>query len=365
MRKGLATLIALAFFTSSLTSTANAAIRVGGKCSTKGQIKSAQGKQFVCLKSGKKLTWRQLTTDSKKSAVTETEFIPWSIPTSLNQELIAFHKNIDLWFKDKPLNKVSLNIYFDPQSFPSEIPWINDALTFQAQLMGQSDPATYKIYFSKKDEWIISKRKEVMPGLDNWNPKYVCYEGINQGCASSTSREAFFVWNATSLTSPAEDWQLTRSLSHEFFHITQCDLVGDASKCGANFNNIPAWFAEGGPNVIGAIFMNRLGNLDYLKQRNLALNIYANGLNGAYSPLSDFSKNIRYGNLYPYEIGMIACEYLIASAGLQAFFDLYVNLPKTGSFEEAFQKSFGIKLEDFYTAFDKSRENLAFYPVKV
>jgi hypothetical protein len=334
---------------------ASAAIKAGSKCLSAEQKQTSGGKQFTCVKSGKKLIW--------SSGVVMGKFIPWSTPINQNQELTAFRDQIDQWFKSNSPKNVELKIFVDPVISPSEIPWITKALTFEANYIGLPSTASYKIYIGKSDEWVINKRREVTPGLETWNPKYVCYDDLNEACASPDSQDAFFIWSTSLLSSPAENWQFTRSLGHEFFHITQCDLIVVSNGCGEFFNTLPSWLAEGGPNVIGAIFMDRLGYLNYDEQRKTVVAYYKNGKLGGNQPLSAFSENIRNGDLNPYEIGMLASEYLIASAGLQPFLDFYSNLPKSKNFDEAFQKSFRISVNDFYLAFDKARANLGFYPV--
>lgn len=353
MKKVLAALSALSLVAS--ITPVQAAVKTGNKCTILGQKKTASGKEFICIKSGKKLEW--------KRSVVASKFEPWSTPLNQGQALMAFRKNIDQWFNSRETQTADLEIYVDPAINPSGIPWITDALTFQASYMGLPSPAKYKVYIGKTDKWVISKRKKVMPGLETWDPKYVCYQDLNQGCASPASREVQFVWSTSKLSSPTENWEFTRALGHEFFHITQCDLTGSPENCGDYFNTVPSWLAEGGPNAIGAIFMDRLGYLKYEVQRKTALAQYKNGKLGGNYPLASFSQNIRFGDLNPYEIGMLASEYLIASAGLQAFFDFHSNLPKAKNFEEAFQQSFGISLSEFYAAFDKARVNLGFYPV--
>jgi hypothetical protein len=340
----------------------------GKYCAKAGLTQISQGKKYICIKSGPRLVWSKGSTlPIKTAALPPTnlpKFAPWSNPINQNQELVAFHKAMDDWFSTARQRQVDLNIYIDPQVSQNGIKWISDALMFQAQLTGMPTPAKYKIFIGKSDGYIINKRKSLDIGLENWNPQYICYEDSNQGCADPINQESFFVWNASSLLTPTEDWQFTRSLGHEFFHITQCDLIGDVYKCGYYFNQLPSWLAEGGPNVIGAIFADRIGNLKYEDQRKFSLSIYQNGKNGANTPLSEFTKNIRFGELFPYEIGMLACEYLISSTSLQTFFDFYSNLPKSVSFEDAFQKSFGINVSEFYAAFDNARVNLGFFPVK-
>jgi M6 family metalloprotease-like protein len=59
MKKIHAALIALTFLIASLASPATAAVKTGAKCATKGQVKTTQGKKFICIKSGKKLVWNK------------------------------------------------------------------------------------------------------------------------------------------------------------------------------------------------------------------------------------------------------------------------------------------------------------------
>ena len=353
MRKILIALIALSLVVS-ITPT-YAATKAGDKCKILGQKKSTGGKEFTCIKSGNKLVWNKSTKESK--------FEPWSTPSNQSQEISAFRDKVNQWFNSNQSQITNLEVYIDSAINPSGVPWITKALAFEASYIGLPSPVSYKAYIGKTDQWVIRKRKEVMPGLEKWNPKFVCYEDLNEACALPTSKELTFVWSTSNLLTPDENWQFTRSLGHEFFHITQCDLIGVPEKCGEYFNKIPSWMAEGGPNLIGSIFMDRLGYLNYEEQRRTALANYKNGRFGGNYPLSAFSQNIRNGDLNPYEIGMLACEYLVASAGLQAFLDFHSNLAKASDFEEAFRQSFGIPVSDFYRAFDKAREKLGFYPV--
>jgi hypothetical protein len=378
MKKLLSWSLMLLLIGSLFSTPATGALKAGTACKKVGATSISFGKTFTCIKSGKKMVWDKGKTRSTESQNSKTDkvanpvadtkpveidFIPWSIPSNRNQEFKAFKKKVDQWFTDSPHNANSVDVLIDPSLNVSGTHWIQDALIFQGSYMGLSSPNSYKIFIGKSDQWVINQRKKIMPGLESWLPNFACYESANQACASPESREAFFVWSNSKLMSPKDDWQFTRSLSHEFFHITQCDLFGKVELCGEKFNSIPSWFSEGGANVIGAIFMDYLGFLNYENQRSWALGIHSGGKNGANSPLSDFKNNIRFGELFPYEIGMIACEYLIASAGLQAFLDIHSKMGQNLSFEDAFNRSVGITLSDFYKAFDDARVNLDFYPV--
>lgn len=90
MKRAFALLVTLSLLCSSLSLPAFAAVKAGAKCTTKGQIKTSQGKKYTCVKSGKKLIWNTgssfATVDNSKiengripevsSPVTESPEIP-------------------------------------------------------------------------------------------------------------------------------------------------------------------------------------------------------------------------------------------------------------------------------------------------
>ena len=59
MKKTLAALVAVILLGVSLALPASAAVKAGAKCPSKGQVKTTQGKKFICIKSGKKLAWNK------------------------------------------------------------------------------------------------------------------------------------------------------------------------------------------------------------------------------------------------------------------------------------------------------------------
>jgi hypothetical protein len=82
MKKTLAALIAFTFLGSSLSIPAYAAVKAGAKCSTKGQVKTSQGKKYTCISKSKKLVWSAVAATPKKSQVIEPETIPVSVPSA-------------------------------------------------------------------------------------------------------------------------------------------------------------------------------------------------------------------------------------------------------------------------------------------
>ena len=94
MKKPLALLMALSFVISSFSVPAFAAVKAGAKCSTKGETKTAQGKKFTCIKSGKTLVWNKgvvvktsggvvtppapKPTPTQETTVVDTNWYAWS-----------------------------------------------------------------------------------------------------------------------------------------------------------------------------------------------------------------------------------------------------------------------------------------------
>jgi hypothetical protein len=95
MKKNLVLVIAITFLGASLTLPASAAVKAGGKCTTKGQVKISQGKKFTCVKSGNNLLWNKgiLVNDPKSTVIPKVlpSQSPSSIPTIIS--LSAFPIN--------------------------------------------------------------------------------------------------------------------------------------------------------------------------------------------------------------------------------------------------------------------------------
>jgi hypothetical protein len=66
---------------------------------------------------------------------------------------------------------------------------------------------------------------------------------------------------------------------------------------------------------------------------------------------------------YPYHIGRVATEYIVASIGFQKMLDIWVDVATTRNFETSFEKVTGISKEAFYAKFDQVRTKVGLPPV--
>jgi hypothetical protein len=77
--------------------------------------------------------------------------------------------------------------------------------------------------------------------------------------------------------------------------------------------------------------------------------------------ISDYEIRTCCGNdtpTYPYNIGQVASEYIIASVGFQKMLDIFIDFGTSQNFEKSFEKVTGISKTTFYEKFDQIRTNV-------
>jgi hypothetical protein len=74
--------------------------------------------------------------------------------------------------------------------------------------------------------------------------------------------------------------------------------------------------------------------------------------------IADYELRICCGNdkpTYPYNIGQVASEYIVASVGFQKLLDIWIDYGTTRNFEKSFENVTGISKTTFYDKFDQIR----------
>jgi hypothetical protein len=82
MKKNFALVLAITLISTFFVLPANAAIKAGAKCATKGEIKTYQGKKFTCVKSGKNLVWNKGIVVEKSKAPIIPKVLPSQSPSA-------------------------------------------------------------------------------------------------------------------------------------------------------------------------------------------------------------------------------------------------------------------------------------------
>jgi hypothetical protein len=157
---------------------------------------------------------------------------------------------------------------------------------------------------------------------------------------------------------------------HEFFHVIQEELFSKSIKVDASqtWGVTPKWFIEGSATFMGIAVTDKIGLTNWESEREKEISYYAIG-RGRNSPLADFQKNEvdrpqpEGQSLRPYGIGMLACEYIVASVGMNRFLEIFREIGLGKSFPSAFNFATGVSLDEFYLKFDLIRSQIGFFPV--
>ena len=329
------------------TNQANAAIvKNGATCSKSGQIKNIPTGKFTCTKNGKRLQWKF----TEKVVEVKPIFKPWSTE-NLEETLISTAlEKYAAWTKANQGKATNAVFYTDSRVDPTHSKIIEDSSRRAQETFVSIRNADYKVFISGEDSWIRSKLAELnMVGPPGTS---VCGNSgaPNSYCAGND--HAFFVirGNNSLQTMQKSDYQTP---GHEYFHVVQLAMGGLQT-----FGLMPRWFSEGSANFVGTAISHELRFFDYRLTR--AEEIRKPTTNRPI-PLSSFQRNDSSSGstnwLSPYGIGQVACEFIVASAGMDSFLNIIKYTNELNNFEAGFKKATSLELSEFYRLFDSGRVN--------
>ena len=327
-KKSLAFVIALAITGTSLTVPAFAAIKAGSKCTTKGQIKTSQGKKFTCIKSGKTLVWNKgvaivQPTPKPTASPTPTPSGPVDIygnPTS--PEALVIDKLVDIaWEKGKPATGF---IVSEVNERVKGTAWANDnaamlpAIT--RMLDGVGAPLTRRV-----DWYVWWDLESLQPKLPTpcWakDTRFFNVNSVGAGyCVPST---IFIFFEAYQQWYPKEgflekypnawdEYGIVAVTAGEVAHFSQ-QTYGE--KFGHQMSNFyPAWLREGPSVLYSAMAYAKYKNIPYSTVRNLALRHFNNYGCGEVL-LTDLLMFNQSAQSCEYSGGLLAAEYMVAKSG--------------------------------------------------
>ncbi len=359
-----------------------AAVKAGGKCTKVGATSTTGGKKYTCIKSGNKLVWNKgvavkaaapKPTPSPTATVistpmptptpvpTQVNFVPWGTDVDARTLSDLAQKNFQLWVKersDQPKNHTQI---IQENKNTNRIDLLKKADDLGSQLfssyfklgsatiIGASESWTLEQL--AKSGWSVNKCKDqYLPGVE------LCLEGTKfQGYVITA--DAYY-----DASNPGRDGAAL--LAHEYFHLVQANLIGSRgafiTKNGdpQTSKAFPAWFAEGTAEFVGYSVGALSQNASYWSGRATALSYAPPGEATNRNSISDYEIRTCCGNgtpTYPYNIGHVATEYIVASIGFQKLLDIFIDFGKTNNFEQSFESVTGISKQAFYEKFDLIR----------
>lgn len=319
--------------------------KAGAKCTKAASKQVVKGKKFTCIKSGNKLVW------SKGIAVLNPSPTPSTTPAPIIQ---------------------SKGLPFDSQLFPDAFTragMVEAAFkSFNKFIKKSPSGSSYKIVIDAKfqsDSTAITKLVNdvyaVLPFPSGYPTSVIILSDDQDLIEKSVKENGFgdgnYQISGNHCTNCAGyGWATSRKplssvTPHEIFHIWQNAAYKKVSDIGLDTNNPlnpPVWFEEGGAEFFAEAFYSKISG----KYQGLSLGQDPRTVLEP-SPLKDYISRDKNQSL-PYILGRLACEYIVASKGMEKFLDIHWNIGKGQDFPTAFNNALGISLENFYEKFDRN-----------
>jgi hypothetical protein len=357
--------------------------KAGAKCTKVGSTATAGGKKFTCVKSGKKLVWNNgiatkaapkpastgmptvSPTSTPQVNVEEAAFTPWSTNTTAKAVVEASQMNFRKWAaaQNSPTGSHKLVIQENVREGRKDSFQRTDAVG--ARLFGQYFSIPSVTVIGSTESWVVEKLNS------NGGSYKTCSDNAgNQGlnyCLDAWNTQGYVVTadERYDPVNPGRDGSTL--LAHEYFHLVQNQLArienrqairnGDQMSSGL----FPAWLIEGSANFVGFSVSSLAMGTTYWEGRTAMFSYAPPGESINSHALEDYEIRNGLGNnapTYPYIVGQLATEYLVASVGFEKTLNIWLNFKESKDFKKSFEKAIAISLTEFYKRFEAVRTQL-------
>jgi hypothetical protein len=402
MRKFISLLLTVLFLLFS-QAPVNAAVKAGSACKNIGETAESSGKVFTCNKSGKKLVWSKgvdidlgwyawnFRINSKGVLERkDSDFGKWnSLPTRSGQvidpiRLKAFNEIQKYSTKTIPKGE-SLAIRYSP-NVSSDVKrtinyYFSQSYNFFRNEIPQSAKLETIVSTEKDDDFLKSNILEVennsQYGYDTYSRSRSFFDQFRisnplnssgGGAVGSTSQPGIFMYIGAVCSCFKGENVLMYNIAHEVTHYFQSANTPSVRK--QNFQTIngelkeqtvyiPLNLMEGAANTLGSALivkypswysdqmdwhLGRLksrGYISEIRSKDEAVSLLLEG--DSWLPKKDTDPEISY------ILGQLQYEFYISKYGIQAFFDLFKNIEKLGSYDAAIVQTIGKSKSEFYS----------------
>ena len=347
-----------------------AAAKQGARCKKAGQVSTASSIKYTCTKAGTKLVWKKgsKAKTSAPAAPVVKDFEAWS--TNIDSRTLSdqAQRNFLSWVKTREGVAKNHTQLIQANTNTNRISIMKKADDLVSQLFSSYFPQGSKTFIGATQSWT-----DEQIALSGWNRKCdgTSMPGV-QYCLDFNKHQGYVVTAETTYDpgNPGNDGGAL--LAHEYFHLVQANLANSTNglriKSGdsSSINAIPVWFLEGGAEFVGYSVGALSQNASYWVGRDRMLSYGPREDFANKNSIADYEIRTCCGNstpTYPYNIGQVAIEYIVASIGFQKMLDIWIDYAVTRNFETSFEKVMGISKEAFYTKFDQVRTKVGLPPV--
>jgi hypothetical protein len=370
-------------------SISSAAVKAGATCKKAGQLSKKAGKEYTCIKKGKKLVWSQgVTIKTAAPAATSvptptptptpsptpiSTAIPTPTPTPVPSAvpLIRYNgpQNAAAYEAIQPvyklLNQVSAELALRAQSAgKANVQLLSDepnnplvtstkaVVIKTTEMMRAIDPnfLDNEVYLFRDISWL--KSSSLSTKCPHLIKNQETFGWANAGCDKYWVGDFAFYEDPKNYIGRSRHTPKTLlgfSGSHETVHLIQ---VGNRNGQSSKF---PAWYREGSASVgagLAMVAMTDFANGDYNAVDDWELNSWSKQRCGevfnTWKVKHDETGHAAMKNC-EYSVGRRMIEYLVArDKSFDNIFKVYSAVGPTMTFNEAFEKYHGLKIDDFF-----------------
>jgi hypothetical protein len=301
---------------------ASAAVKQGAVCKKVGQVSTASGVKYTCTKSGSKLVWSKRAKATATTAPVVKDFEAWS--TNIDSKTLSdqAERNFLSWAKSRSGAQKNHTQLIQANTNTSRIAIMKKADDLGAQLFSSYFPQGSKTFIGATQTWTDEQLAN-----SGWVTK--CDVPSMRGVAYCLGIESIHGYVVTGdaayvASDPGSDGGSL--LAHEYFHLVQRTLSknpnGAFIKVGQpdTVNAFPVWFIEGTADYVGFAVGALSQNATYWQGRARMFSYSPPEESINKNAIADYEIRTCCGNntpTYPYHIGRVATEYIVASIGFQ------------------------------------------------
>jgi hypothetical protein len=373
----------------------NAAVKAGATCKKLGQVSKKAGKEYSCIKKGKKLVWSKgIVIKSAAPAVTPTPTLtpapiptptvtptptltPAPIPTptvtqppkaltpleklnaDIYQRYVLAQKNISPSFNfvrcpnaNKDMAEITEKAYIDAYSF--WVPIYKATAKVNWLLMSEKDwdcwyetTATFEGPNPISRSWNVWNRNTGILGHCNVNSLAFC--GYGTGVREGGMFAQYNLFGSDYKVAPTP-----LTVHHETVHIYQSQLMSD-NHLTSKTNSAACWFIEGQANLFGAPIATKGDPTTYRNfEINRLLKVYPRGSSYTKEEWVDVFNTLKkpgdfcFKNELGYSLGWFALEWTYLNYSIEEMHVFLEAMAKGLTWEQAIQQVLKMDEQTYY-----------------
>ena len=360
-------------------SISSAAVKAGATCKKEGQVSKKAGKEYTCIKKGKKLVWSKgVVIKSAAPAVTPTPTLtPAPIPTptvtqppkaltpleklnaDIYQRYVLAQKNISPSFNfvrcpnaNKDMAEITEKAYIDAYSF--WVPIYKATAKVNWLLMSEKDwdcwyetTATFEGPNPISRSWNVWNRNTGILGHCNVNSLAFC--GYGTGVREGGMFAQYNLFGSDYKVAPTP-----LTVHHETVHIYQSQLMSD-NHLTSKTNSAACWFIEGQANLFGAPIATKGDPTTYRNfEINRLLKVYPRGSSYTKEEWVDVFNTLKkpgdfcFKNELGYSLGWFALEWTYLNYSIEEMHVFLEAMAKGLTWEQAIQQVLKMDEQTYY-----------------